>query len=34
MKYFLKYKGIMNFINLKDATRSAFQNELIQKGQI
>ena len=34
MKDFLKHKGIFNLIGSKDASRSAFQNELIENGQI
>ena len=34
MKDFLKYKGITGLIGSKDATRFAFQNELITEGQI
>jgi nucleotidyltransferase substrate binding protein (TIGR01987 family) len=34
MKDFLKYKGINGLIGSKDATRFAFQNELITEGRI
>ena len=33
MKDFLKEKGIQGLIGSKDATRNAFQNEIIQDGQ-
>ena len=34
MKDFLKHKGIVNLIGSRDATRLAFQNEIIEKGQV
>ena len=33
MKDFLKEKGIQGLIGSRDATRNAFQNEIIQDGQ-